>query len=90
MRLIPKKTTHMWFFINENGKYNRNRITDLVLRKIVKNIKHERKKRKMSQLNLAMAMAHKSVSLISFIETGIKNQRFNLIHLINIVKILDI
>ncbi len=58
----------MWFFINENGKYNRNRITDLVLRKIVKNIKHERKKRKMSQLNLAMAMAHESVIQFSKIK----------------------
>jgi ribosome-binding protein aMBF1 (putative translation factor) len=88
--MIPKKNYSYVVFISENGKYNRNRITDLVLRKIVKNIKHERKKRKMSQLNLAMTMAHKSVSLISFIETGIKNQRFNLIHLISIVKILDI
>ena len=65
-------------------------ITDLALRKIVENVKRERKKQKMSQLNLAMAMGHESVGLISFIEAGIKNQRFNLIHLISIAKILDI
>ncbi|MDC9714997.1 MAG: helix-turn-helix transcriptional regulator [Gammaproteobacteria bacterium] len=65
-------------------------ITDLALRKIVENVKRERKKQKMSQLNLAMAMGHESVGLISFIEAGINNRRYNLIHLISIAKILDI
>lgn len=65
-------------------------ITNLALRKIVENVKRERKNQKMSQLNLALAMGHESVGLISFIEAGIKNQRFNLIHLISIAKILDI
>ncbi len=37
-----------------------------------------------------MTMEYKSVGLISFIEAGINNKRYNLIHLINIAKILDI
>ncbi len=67
-------------------------VLELVLRKVVENVKRERKKQKISQLNLAMAMAmgHESVGLISFIEAGINNRRYNLIHLINIAKILDI
>ncbi len=44
----------------------------------------------MSQLNLAIAMGHESVGLISFVEAGINNRRYNLIHLISIAKILDI
>ncbi len=65
-------------------------VLELVLRKVVENVKRERKKQKISQLNLAMAMGHESVGLISFIEAGINNRRYNLIHLINIAKILDI
>jgi transcriptional regulator with XRE-family HTH domain len=65
-------------------------ITSLALRKIAENVKYERKKQKMSQLNLAMAMGHESVGLISFIEAGINNQRYNLIHLVSIAKILDV
>lgn len=65
-------------------------ITDLALRKIAENVKCERKKQKMSQLNLAMAMGMNSVGLVSFVEAGINNQRYNLIHLIRIAKILDI
>jgi transcriptional regulator with XRE-family HTH domain len=53
-------------------------------------VKRERKKQKMSQLNLAMAMECESVGLISFIEAEINNRRYNLIHLISIAKILDI
>jgi transcriptional regulator with XRE-family HTH domain len=63
---------------------------ELVLNKIVNNVKYERKKQKISQLNLALAMGHKSVGLVSFVEAGIKNQRFNLEHLTRIAKILDI
>ncbi len=65
-------------------------ITDLALKKIVRNVKRERKKQKISQLNLAMAMGHESVGLISFVEAGIKNQRFNLEHLATIAKILNV
>ena len=65
-------------------------ITDLVLRKIAKNVKRERKKQKMSQLNLSMAMGYESVGLVSCIEAGLYNKRYNLIHLMSIAKILDI
>ncbi len=65
-------------------------VLELVLRKIVGNVKRERKKQKISQLNLAMAMGHESVGLISFVEAGIKNQRFNLEHLATIAKILNV
>jgi hypothetical protein len=40
-------------------------------------MKCERKKQKMSPLNLTMAMRYEAVNLIYFIEVGIKNQRFN-------------
>lgn len=63
---------------------------NLVLNTITENVKCERKKQKISQLNLALAMGHKSVGLVSFVEAGINSQRFNLIHLIRIAKILDI
>ncbi len=56
-------------------------ITDLTLKKIVGNVKRERKKQKISRLNLALAMGHESVGLIYFIEAGINNRRYNLIHL---------
>ncbi len=56
-------------------------ITDLTLKKIVGNVKRERKKQKISRLNLALAMEHESVGLIYFIEAGINNRRYNLIHL---------
>ncbi|VVH64649.1 hypothetical protein BSPLISOX_2743 [uncultured Gammaproteobacteria bacterium] len=74
----------------ENTIEIKQKITDLALRKIVENMKCERKKQKMSPLNLTMAMRYEAVNLIYFIEVGIKNQRFNLIYLISIVKILDI
>ncbi len=56
-------------------------ITDLTLKKIVGNVKRERKKQKISRLNLALEMEHESVGLIYFIEAGINNRRYNLIHL---------
>lgn len=65
-------------------------ILELVLTKIAENVKCQRKKKGMSQLNLALAMGHKSVGLVSFVEAGINNRRFNLEHLANIAKILDI
>ncbi|SMN12276.1 hypothetical protein SPBRAN_492 [uncultured Candidatus Thioglobus sp.] len=63
---------------------------DSALRKIAENVKHERKKQKISQLNLSMAMGYESVGLVSCIEAGLYNKRYNLIHLISIAKILDI
>jgi hypothetical protein len=45
----------------ENTIEIKQKITDLALRKIVENMKCERKKQKMSPLNLTMAMRYEAV-----------------------------
>lgn len=63
---------------------------ELALTTIVENIKFQRKSQGFSQLKLALAMEHKSVGLVSFVEAGINNQRFNLEHIIRIANILNV
>lgn len=63
---------------------------NLVLKKITKNVKYHRKIKGLSQLSLALEMGHKSVGLISFVEAGLNNRRFNLEHLATISVILDV
>ncbi len=63
---------------------------NLALKKIVENVKYHRKTKGFSQLSLALEMGHKSVGLISFVEAGINNRRFNLEHLATIAVILDV
>ena len=57
---------------------------------ISKNIKNIRKKKKITQLELALAMGYKSVSTISKIEAGLENKHYNVAQLYKISKILEV
>jgi len=61
-----------------------------ILTKIAKNVKKHRKLKGFSQLNLAYALGHESVGLISFVEAGINNRRYNIEHITTIAKVLKI
>ncbi len=59
-------------------------------KEIGKNVKKERKKKGLSQLQLSQAIGHKSVTIISRAEIFYKGQRFNIEHLSKIAYILEI
>jgi transcriptional regulator with XRE-family HTH domain len=56
---------------------------------IGKNVKKYRMKKGYTQLQLALALNHKSVGLVSQAELYLKKQHFNLEHLYKIAYILD-
>jgi len=58
--------------------------------KIVANIKRIRKMKKISQLDLALTIGHKSVSTIAKIEANLENKHYNIEHLYKISKVLDV
>ena len=58
--------------------------------KIVANIKRIRKMKKISQLDLALTIGHKSVSTIAKIEVNLENKHYNIEHLYKISKVLDV
>ena len=53
------------------------------------NVREQRKKKKYTQLQLALALGHKSVGLVSQAELYLDKQHFNLEHLYKIAYILD-
>lgn len=53
------------------------------------NIKRKRKERGLSQLQLSLALGHKSVGLVSQSELYLKKQHFNMKHLYQIAYILE-
>ncbi|TQV63349.1 MAG: helix-turn-helix transcriptional regulator [Sulfurovum sp.] len=59
-------------------------------RLIANNVKKIRKEKKVSQLDLALTIGHKSVSTIGKIEAGLENKHYNLEQLYKISKVLDI
>ncbi len=59
-------------------------------RMIVKNILRIRKEQNVTQLELALAIGHKSVSTLGKIEAGLENKHYNLEHLYKISKILNV
>lgn len=59
-------------------------------RLIATNIKKFRKEKKISQLDLALTIGHKSVSTIGKIEAGLENKHYNLEQLYKISKVLEI
>jgi len=59
-------------------------------KKIADNIKRLRKEQKITQLDLALTIGHKSVSTIAKIEAGIENKHYNLEHLYKISRVLNI
>lgn len=58
-------------------------------KKIGTNVKKMRHKRKMTQLQLAQALGHKSVGLVSQSELYLRKQHFNIKHLYQIAYILE-
>ena len=59
-------------------------------KQIAINVKIARKAKKITQLDLALTIGHKSVSTIAKIEAGIENKHYNLEHLYKISKALEI
>jgi DNA-binding XRE family transcriptional regulator len=58
--------------------------------KIGKNVKRIREEKNISQLALAQAIGHKSVTVISCCEICYKNYHFNIEHLAKIAYVLDV
>lgn len=57
---------------------------------IGKNVKRERLKKGLTQLQLSQAIGHKSVTIVSLAELHHKGQRFNIEHLAKIAYVLDV
>lgn len=72
-----------------DSKFTSNEIAEFHM-KIGKKVKEERTKKKMTQLDLSLAMGYKSVSLISAAEVASNGKHFNLEHLYKISKVLNI
>ena len=58
--------------------------------KIGRNVKRIREEKQISQLTLAQAIGHKSVTVISCCEICYKNYHFNIEHLAKIAHVLDV
>ncbi len=61
-----------------------------IYRKIGENVKKEREKKGMSQLHLALAIGHNSVSTVSMSERCLQNKHFNIEHLVKIADVLGV
>ncbi|WP_313956399.1 helix-turn-helix domain-containing protein [Aliarcobacter cryaerophilus] len=61
-----------------------------IYKTIGKNVKKIRESKGVSQLNLAIAIGHKSVGVISNCELCLQNKHFNIEHLIKISDVLDV
>jgi len=57
---------------------------------IANNIKKIRKEKKITQLDLALTIGHKSMSTIGKIEAGLESKHYNVEQLYKIAKILDV
>jgi len=64
--------------------------TEALHRTIGLNVKKEREKKGLSQLQLSQMIGHKSVTIISRAEIFYKGQHFNIEHLVKIAFVLDI
>ena len=58
--------------------------------RIMETIKELRKSKGVSQMDLAYAIGHKSMSSIAKIESGRENKHYNLEHLYKISKVLNV
>ncbi|WP_263832707.1 helix-turn-helix domain-containing protein [Sulfurospirillum oryzae] len=73
--------THHEFLPNEIREFHR---------MIAKNVQRIRKEKKITQLDLALTIGHKSVSTIAKIEAGLENKHYNIEHLYKIATILEV
>jgi len=64
--------------------------TETLHKTIGLNVKREREKKELSQLQLSQMIGHKSVTIISRAEIFYKGQHFNIEHLVKIAFVLDI
>lgn len=60
-----------------------------IYKQIGANIARIRKQKHYSQLKLSLAIGHSSVSLVSSAEIGLKGAHFNIEHLLQITKVLE-
>ena len=61
-----------------------------IYRQIGKKVKQIRQKKGISQLELSLAIGHKSVGTISMAEICLNNKHFNIEHLIKIADVLEV
>jgi len=61
-----------------------------IFKQIGKNVKKYRNKKNISQLALSLQMGHKAVGTVSMAEICINNKHFNIKHLAQISKILNV
>ena len=54
------------------------------------NVKRIRKKKNVSQMQLALAIGHKAVGTVSMAELCINNKHFNIEHLVKIADVLEV
>ncbi|ARU48558.1 hypothetical protein Sdiek1_1394 [Sulfurospirillum diekertiae] len=57
---------------------------------IAHNVQRIRKMKKITQLDLALTIGHKSVSTIAKIEAGLENKHYNIEHLYKIAAVLEV
>jgi putative transcriptional regulator len=73
----------------KNSEFSKEDICN-IYKTIGKNVKKIREEKGISQLNLAMAIGHKSVGVVSNCELCLQNKHFNIEHLIKIADVLDV
>ncbi|MGH2308073.1 helix-turn-helix domain-containing protein [Aliarcobacter sp. ERUVET-8] len=73
----------------ENYDYSKDEIKE-IYKKIGNNVKKIRKEKGISQLNLALAIGHKAVGVISNSELCLQDKHFNIEHLVKIAKVLEV
>lgn len=59
-------------------------------RRIAYNVQRIRKLKKITQLDLALTIGHKSVSTIAKIEAGLERKHYNIEHLYKIATVLEV
>ncbi|WP_418187229.1 helix-turn-helix domain-containing protein [Aliarcobacter lanthieri] len=73
----------------KNSEFSKNDINE-IYKTIGKNVKRVREGKGISQLQLAMAIGHKSVGVISNCELCLQNKHFNIEQLIKIADVLSV
>ncbi|WP_457747468.1 helix-turn-helix domain-containing protein [Sulfurimonas sp.] len=61
-----------------------------IYKTIGENVKRIRKEKKVSQIQLSLAIGHKAVGTISMAELCINNKHFNIEHLVKIADVLEV
>ena len=73
----------------KNSKFSKDDIQE-IYKTIGKNVKRIREQKGISQLQLAMAIGHKAVGVISNCELCLQNKHFNIEQLIKIADVLGV